>query len=126
MSYDLMVFDPTVAPREREAFLAWYAAQTEWTEPHDYRDPLVTCPALLAWYSQMRGEFPNMHEPAFAAYDDLHATSYSIGHSSIYACFRWPLAEAAYAAARANAARHGVGFFDASSDAAEIWFPPPQ
>lgn len=123
MSYDLMVFDPKIAPREREAFLAWYAAQTQWTEPHDYRDPLVTCPALLAWYSQMRGEFPNLYEQADGD-GDLHATEYSIGYSAIYASFRWPVAESAYTATRTAAERHGVGFFDASSDAAEIWFPP--
>ncbi|WP_354624579.1 hypothetical protein [Psychromonas sp. MME2] len=25
MSYDLMVFDPTVAPKERKDFMKWYA-----------------------------------------------------------------------------------------------------
>jgi hypothetical protein len=34
MSYDLMVFDPAAAPRERDDFLRWYDAQTEWTEGH--------------------------------------------------------------------------------------------
>ncbi|MGH9353867.1 MAG: hypothetical protein ACRD2G_17180 [Terriglobia bacterium] len=42
MSYDLMVFGPTVAPRERDAFMAWYHVQTAWGEPHGYDDPKVT------------------------------------------------------------------------------------
>ena len=31
MSYDLMVFDTKVAPRERTAFLTWYKQLVKWT-----------------------------------------------------------------------------------------------
>ena len=51
MSYDLMVFDPAVAPREAEAFLQWYDAQTEWNETHDYDDPKGSVPALQAFFA---------------------------------------------------------------------------
>ena len=46
MSYDLMVFDPAVAPRERAEFLEWHAQQTQWNEGHSYDDPIVSSPRL--------------------------------------------------------------------------------
>jgi hypothetical protein len=46
MSYDILVFDPAHAPREREAFLEWWDAQAEWSEPHPYNDPAFTTPIL--------------------------------------------------------------------------------
>ena len=36
MSFDLMVFDPAVAPRNRASFMAWYDKQAEWSEDHGY------------------------------------------------------------------------------------------
>jgi len=42
MSYDLMVFDPTVAPRACKDFMAWYKQQTQWSEDHGYDDPKVS------------------------------------------------------------------------------------
>lgn len=33
MSYDLMVFEKTKAPKTRKEFLEWYEKQTEWGEP---------------------------------------------------------------------------------------------
>ena len=54
MSYDLMVFDPAAAPREREEFMQWYDAQTEWAEDHECDDPAVTTPALRACMSVSR------------------------------------------------------------------------
>lgn len=128
MSYDLMVFDPHAAPRERSAFLEWYRVQTEWSEGHAYNDPVVTTAPLAVWYADMRRDFPNMNGPgAYEIADDEdnpRVTDYSIGQSVIYAGFRWSEAESAYAAVRALAVRHGVGFFNASADDGEIWFPP--
>ncbi|REN11218.1 hypothetical protein DSI35_10180, partial [Mycobacterium tuberculosis] len=63
MSYDLMVFDPAVAPREAEAFLQWYDAQTEWNETHDYDDPKVSVPALQAFFAALAEHYPPMDGP---------------------------------------------------------------
>jgi hypothetical protein len=68
MSYDLMVFDPASAPRDREAFLNWYAAQTEWTEDHSYDDPRVATPALAGFFAHIVQVFPPMNGP-FASND---------------------------------------------------------
>ena len=140
MSYDLMVFDANVAPRDREEFLAWYRSQASWSEPHDYNDPSVTADKLKAWYGAITQEFPNMNGPealtwdvADERWDGASLTDYSIGKSVIYAAFRWSQAEHAYDRVRALAVTAGVGFYDVSGDEGdgEIWIPgsdmrPPQ
>jgi hypothetical protein len=128
MSYDLLVFDPAAAPRDREAFMLWYDEQTQWSEPHGYNDPAETMPALAAWYAEIERGFPNSQGPAAFSGDGLspRLTDYSIGRSIIYACFRWSEAEPAYEAVRGLAIKHGVGFFNASGDDAEILFPSLQ
>src|SRR5262249_2766257 len=50
-------------------------------------------------------------------------TDYSFGRSVIYASFAWSEAESAYKEVKELAARHGVGFFDASGDEGDIWWP---
>jgi hypothetical protein len=39
-------FESSVAPTDRNAFLAWYDRQTEWEESHGYDDPEVSTPSL--------------------------------------------------------------------------------
>jgi hypothetical protein len=46
VSYDLMVFDATVAPSDRTKFLAWYEKQAEWEESHGYNNSDISAPAL--------------------------------------------------------------------------------
>jgi hypothetical protein len=125
MSYDLMVFEPTAAPRERNAFLDWYRAQTQWTEDHSYNDPSVTTTRLSAWFADMRRDFPSVNDASDGA-DNPRVTEYSIGKSVIYAAFRWSEAESAYAAVRTRAVGHRLGFFNVSADNGEIWFPPAE
>ena len=52
MSYDILVFDPAHAPTERQAFLEWWHAQADWSEPHPYNDPAFTTPNLRAWFME--------------------------------------------------------------------------
>lgn len=123
MSYDLMVFDPASAPKDRESFLAWYDQQTEWNEEHSYGDPAVTTPALQAWYRDMIQFFPAMNGPFAVDSDASEVTDHCVGKSVIYSTFAWSVAEQAYAKTRELAIKHGVGFFDVSSDDGEILFP---
>ncbi len=126
MSYDLMVFDPASASREREAFIAWYQAQAEWTEDHGYDDPAVATAELRLWYQKMRQIYPNMNGPDAANDDQLdRAADYSIGKHVIYAAFPWSLAEEVYLDVRRLAVECRVGFYDASGDDGdgEIYFP---
>jgi hypothetical protein len=152
VSYDLAVFDPSVAPRSAVDFTKWYGGQTEWEELHSYDDPAVSTTALRAWFVEMIQDFPPMNGP-FAGVsdpgsartsgdghqrrrfsvtglfrllhdrDDAWASDYSVGYSIIYVGFAWSKAQAAYRACFRLAAKHRVGFIDVSSDAGDVWFP---
>ncbi len=125
MSYDLMVFDHTVAPANRKDFLVWYEEQTKWSEDHSYDDPAVTATALQAWFCEMIESYPAINGPYAIQADDLPptATDYCIGRSVIYASFRWSQAEDAFLQTCKLADKLKVGFFDASSTTPAIWRP---
>ncbi len=124
MSYDLMVFDPSSAPRERRQFMEWYAEQTQWSENHSYQDHSVSSEALQAWFKEMVNFFPPMNGPlASDDVDDPKVTDHCIGRSVIYSAFAWGVAEDAHPKMRELAIKHGLGFFDASVDTGEILFP---
>jgi hypothetical protein len=127
MSYDLMVFEPTAAPADREGFLAWFAAQIEWGEEHDYDDPRVSSPALRAWFQAAIATFPPANGPYASASDaqeeNLMTADYSVGREVIYVAFAWSKAQQAYDLVRSLAAQAGVGFFDVSSSQGEVWLP---
>lgn len=131
MSYDLMVFEPEKAPRKQGAFMKWYDQQTEWTEGHSYDDPTVSSSGLQEWYKEMIQTFPPMNGPDSPdektweedEASESHLTDYAIGRDVIYAAFSWSLAEEAYEKVKSLAQKHGVGFFNPSSDAEEIIRP---
>jgi len=120
-----MVFAPDAAPRggptSRPAFLDWYDAQTEWGEDHDYDDPAVATPALQAFYADLATAFP----PVLADETEPESgTDYTIGRALIYMAFLdWDKIDAAWESVYRLAARHELGFFDVSSDLAEVWLP---
>ena len=124
MSYDLMVFEKTKAPRTKKEFMEWYEKQTEWGEDHDYQTIGVASPALQSWFMEMKETFPPMNgeyapsDEAIEADENLESrlTDYCIGRDVIYAAFAWSQAEEAYELVRNLAQKHGVGFFDASGD----------
>lgn len=121
MSYDLMVFAPDAAPTKRPAFLDWYDEQTEWGEDHDYDDPAVAAPALQAFYADLAAAFP----PVLAdEAEPASGTDYTIARALIYMSFLdWDRIDAAWEAVHRLAAKHELGFFDVSSDLAEVWLP---
>jgi hypothetical protein len=124
MSYDLMVFDVSEAPRSLKAFMDWYGKQTEWQESHGYNNPKVPAAALRSWFREIIKTFPPMNGPlASNDPDDPRTTDYSLGRSVIYAAFAWSKAEAAYEAVKRLADKHKVGFFDVSGEGGDIWLP---
>ncbi|MGS4343997.1 hypothetical protein ACKUSY_00090 [Myroides odoratus] len=128
MSYDLMVFKKEAAPKQRADFMEWYDHQTEWTEDHDYNDPKNTALELNNWYVEMIQTFPNMNgedreDLDDDDFDDAYESDYSIGKDVIYVAFAWSIAEEAYNKMYELAAKHGVGFFDVSSNEGAILFP---
>jgi hypothetical protein len=60
--YDLMDFETSEAPTERNAFLDWYRLQTQWSE-----HPATMAVGLSAWFAETRRDFPNITGPR--AYD---------------------------------------------------------
>jgi len=124
MSYDLMVFEPTAAPRARKDFMLWYKQQTQWSEGHGYNDPKVSSKPLRAWFMEMIETFPAMNGPyASDDVDNEKVTDYSIGKDVIYAAFAWSLLDPAFKSMAALAKKHNVGFFDVSADEGAIVFP---
>ena len=124
MSYDLMVFDTSVAPKDRAEFMQWYAQQTEWSEDHSYQEVDVTSEKLQAWFKEMVKDFPPMNGSlASDDDDDPKVTDHCIAHHVIYSAFSWSVAEEAYYKMRKLAIKHSVGFFDVSGESEEILFP---
>jgi hypothetical protein len=118
MSYDLMVFDPAKAPKKRQPFLDWYDQQSEWEEPHNYDDPAVCTPALQAFFAEIAATFPPLSDLT-----EDGGTDYTIGANVIYMSFAWDQIELAHETVSRLAAKHALGFFDVSSDLAEVWLP---
>jgi hypothetical protein len=126
MSYDLMVFDPSNAPREHADFMRWYGEQTLWNEDHSYNDPAVTSANLHAWFMEIIQSFPPLNGPLSEEElpeDEASATDYSIGRNVIYAAFAWSKVESAYQIVFDLAEKHNVGFFNVSSGDEEVWLP---
>lgn len=121
MSYDLLVFAPDAAPSRRADFLEWYDAQTEWEDDQACDDPAIGTPALQAFYADLSASFPPA--PVDGAPPEA-GTEYMIGASLIYIVFLdWDKIDQAHEAVFRLAAKHGLGFFDVSSDLAEVWLP---
>lgn len=131
MSYDLMVFEKTKAPKTRKEFMEWYEEQTQWQEDHDYATIGVSSPALQNWFMEMKETFPPMngeYAPDSALLDkdealEAHLVDYCIGRDVIYGAFAWSVMEEAYEQMRKLAQKHDVGFFDVSSDNGDIILP---
>lgn len=122
MSYDLMVFAPEAAPSRRPAFIDWYEAQTEWEDDQAYDDPALSAPTLQAFFAELAAEFPPVQ--ADTGSEDGAGADYAIGRSLIYISFLdWDKIDRAHEAVFSLAARHALGFFDVSSDLAEVWLP---
>jgi hypothetical protein len=123
MSYDLMVFDPAAAPAKRPAFLDWYDEQTEWDEDSSYDDPAASAAPLQAFYADMSAAFPAI-SAASTPSEMESGTEYDIGPSLIYMAFHgWDKIDQAHETVFRLAGKHGLGFFDVSSDIGEVWVP---
>ncbi|WP_421697990.1 hypothetical protein [Ancylobacter sp.] len=124
MGYNLMIFEPSVAPKEAAPFLAWYAQQTDWNDTDDYDDYEATTPRLRAFFLDMVATHPPINGPLAAdALDDsdIRLTDYSIGRDIIYLGGSWETADTALALALQLAEKHGLGVFDTTSDV--VWLP---
>lgn len=143
MSFDLMVFDPKLAPRLRPDFLDWFRAGTQLEAGHDYNSPEQLTAPLQSFYHRFQPLFPPRNGPEAApALDTVprsfwqrlagaprfpsapapnrRLTDYLFGAGFIYLGFARPLAGEAYRAVLRTAHDTGTGFFNAASDWGEI------
>ncbi|GHV33254.1 hypothetical protein FACS1894187_01010 [Synergistales bacterium] len=129
MSFDLMAFDLSGAPRSQGTFDEWVARQTQWSESHSYDDPSVSSEALQNWFSEMKKTYPPMNGPLALSDeefdklggDEVRVTDYSIGREVIYCAFAWSVADEAHEHARKLAAEQCVGFY--CPESGEVFFP---
>ncbi|SMP04230.1 hypothetical protein [Shimia sagamensis] len=150
MSYDLLVFDPQVAPVSRPNFMAWYGDLTKWEETRDYNSPEGMTGTLPQFYNVLRREFPPMNGPhafdfdtlveekrgfwqrlfggaqALEPFNESLVTDYSFAQSGLYLSFAWSVAEQAYDQVVRSALETGVGFFDVSATDGVIAHTPEQ
>lgn len=123
MSYDLMVFEKSKAPKSYEDFLNWTSHQTEWSEERDYSSIDGTALKLTAWFIEMIKTFPALNgkyslpdEEAFVNEDiEKHLTDYSIGSEIIYAAFGWSMVDEANKTALELAKKHDIGLYNPQS-----------
>ncbi len=124
MSYDLLIFRPNSAPRNREEFMYWYNQQLEYTENHNYDDPKVSSEEMRNWFMEMILTFPALNGPySVEDFDNPKVTDYTVGQDIIYACFAWSEAENAYSKMLELAKKHKVGFYDCSANDGIIFRP---
>jgi len=101
-------------------------SKTQWTEKRGYNNPDVTTEPLRSWFHEMIKTFPPMNGPlASRDFDNPNLTDYCVGQTVIYCAFAWSQAETAYESIKRLAEKHQVGFFDVSSNDADIWLPTP-
>lgn len=124
MSYDLMVFEKSRAPKEKSEFLEWYQKQTEWSEDHSYDDPKVSSPALQIFFPMVKDIFPPMNGP-FTPDDkqleenshmEERLTDYCIGRDVIYMSFAYSMAQSAFDIVKRAAYFSNTGFFEAGGN----------
>jgi hypothetical protein len=126
VSYDLVVFDPSSAPRNRVEFLDWFEKQSECDEPQRWDFPETRSPTLNAWLQEIIKTFPPRNVPfVHADPDDPLVTDYGLGRSVISAAFAWSQAKSAYRHVKELALKHKIGFFDLSGQDGDIWWPVP-
>ena len=124
MSYDLMAFEISKAPKEKEEFFKWYDKQSEWEENHDYDDINVSSEKLQNFYKEMIKTFPHMNGADCPSDEEIennpeledYLTDYCIGYDIIYIAFSWSKDEEAYNLMKKLCKKYQVGFFDVSGD----------
>jgi len=60
LSFDLLVFDPRLAPAKDQEFEEWYKSLVRWDQPEDNFDPKTSSPALQVFFEHLGKTFPPM------------------------------------------------------------------
>ncbi len=124
MSFDLVVFRKDATLPTRSDFESWYATQSQWSETHNYDDPVMSHQSLKSWFMEMIETFPAKVGPyAFSNPTGDYVTNYTIGRDLIYASFQTVKAQEAYKKSLLLAEKYQLGFFDVMVKNGDIMFP---
>ena len=124
MSYDLIAFDPALAPRDRHDFLDWISRAFRSMDGPLGSDPARLSIELQGWHAELRQVFPSAGDPhAFAADTDGGSknAAYRFAQHAVQASFEWSNAGPAMFRARKIAQAHRVGLFEASGADCNVW-----
>lgn len=124
MSYDLVVFDPAAAPRDRNGFLDWIKYALSAADGPPRTDPAAASPGLWAWHRDMcemfpAGDGPRAYDP-FSTQATKNAT-YRFASHAILAGFHWEVSGPALYRVKKLAQAHSLGLFDASGADGAVW-----
>ena len=134
MSYDIVIFDPSLAPHDNEEFLSWIKEELQWRDDIDYNDPDNLSPELKSFFDRVRSAYPPMNGPHALDMEEISAetTDYSLGSAFIYCSCAWSISQKAYKYFQSNVRRHGLGFYqisgvmDFDDDVIERFEKPPE
>lgn len=122
MSYDVILFEQSKAPRNGREFVEWIDNETDWQEDYDYCNPDVTSKALKSMYDELTKTFPDLNGPE--ADDDVdeereaYYAEYDITPNIIYIAFGWSHAEEASELVSELMEKYHVGAYVAGTDKA--------
>lgn len=123
MSFDIMIFIPEAAPKDRDGFMSWFYTQMKQKESK-YGDPEIASSPLKNYFFEAIKTFPPINGPHSSEdFDNKNLTEYLITKNSIYMEFRWSVAEEAYEFSKKLAIKYRVGFFDVSTNKGSILIP---
>lgn len=130
MSYDLVAFEISKAPKDKKEFMEWYDKQSEWEENHNYDNISVSSEKLQAFYKEMIKTFPPMNgkdAPSDEEFENNleledYLADYCIGYDVIYIAFSWSKTEETYNLMKKLCEKYQVGFFDVSGDGDIFYF----
>ena len=131
MSFDVMVFDPDIAPYDKDRFRDWCEAETGEQAPQsNYTPEIAEKDAFRDFYGQMREVFTPFNgsddvvlPPDAPQIRILRTCEYFFRPHSVYMCFRWPAQDFARAACSTFAKELDLGLFLISSKYPQARFP---
>jgi len=131
MSFDLMVFDPDVVPRDKKPFNAWFDQDSaDMSQTGGYDSNRAERDEFHRFYEQMREVFTPFNGPDNVPLPDdasqiriLRTCGYTFQPHSLYMSFRWPAQDFARAACSTFSKELGLGFYHMSSPYPQVRFP---
>ena len=99
MSFDILIFDPTVVDHKDPAtFIEWFDDLTEWEGQHDYNSPEILADKMRLFFDGIRVEYPPMNGPYAVDddhIDDSNVADYTLTPNAVYVALSWSVSEIA-------------------------------